>query len=95
MKKHLRRVIVSLCTLLSVLYSWAQSNPYKVELAQILPPSPEAFAFVKAGVGNVNMSTGAATASIPLYTIKVRDLAFPLSLSYSTHYQDLLRLPNL
>jgi len=56
----------------------------KVEMPQFLPASPEPSAFVKAGVGNVNMSTGAATASIPLYTIKLKNYSFPISLSYST-----------
>jgi len=55
-----------------------------VELPQLLPASPEPSALVKAGVANVNMSTGAATASIPLYNIKIRDYTFPVSLSYST-----------
>lgn len=41
-------------------------------------------AFVKQGVGNVNLSTGAATARIPLYEIKIKDFTFPIYLAYST-----------
>lgn len=61
-----------------------QTQIDKVLLPQILPPSPEPTAFMKAGLGNANLSTGAATASIPLYTIKLKDFTFPISLSYST-----------
>ena len=68
----------------SVLHSSAQTTTQKIELPKILPASPEATAFVKAGLGVANLSTGADTANIPLYTIKVRDFTFPISLSYST-----------
>ncbi len=53
-------------------------------LPQLLPASPEPTAFVKAGVGNVNMSTGAATANIPLYTISMKNFSYPISLGYAT-----------
>jgi len=59
-------------------------NPFSVSLPQLLPASPEVTSFVKAGVENVNMSTGAASAQIPLYTIKLGDYSFPISLSYSS-----------
>ena len=58
-------------------------STYNIDLPQLLPASPEPSAFVKAGVGNVNLATGAATANIPLYSIKIKDFTFPLSLSYS------------
>ncbi|MBS1506685.1 MAG: hypothetical protein JSS79_08570 [Bacteroidetes bacterium] len=63
---------------------FAQSSPYTVNLPQLLPASPEPSAFVKSGVANTNMSTGAVNANIPLYTIKIKDFSFPISLSYST-----------
>lgn len=59
-------------------------TPVNAPLPQMLPASPEPSAFVKASVGNANMATGAVSASIPLYTIKIRDFSFPLSISYST-----------
>ncbi|WP_143305727.1 DUF5977 domain-containing protein [Chitinophaga vietnamensis] len=55
-----------------------------VGLPQLIPASPEPSAFVKSGVANVNMSTGALSASIPLYDIKIKDFTFPIALSYST-----------
>jgi YD repeat-containing protein len=56
----------------------------QTEVPAILPPSPEPFAFVRAGVGSASMSTGAATANIPLYIINLNNFSFPISLSYST-----------
>ncbi|MEI9922007.1 MAG: hypothetical protein WDO14_24910 [Bacteroidota bacterium] len=62
----------------------SQTELDKVLLPKFMPPSPEASAFMKVGFGTNNMSTGAATANIPLYTIKLKDFTFPISLSYST-----------
>lgn len=59
-------------------------SAYNVPLPQILPASPTPAEFVKAGSGSVNMSSGALNASIPLYTVKLRDYSFPISLSYNT-----------
>ena len=81
-----RKTLISLMLLMITLISnvLAQTNPFTADLPVIIPASPDAAAFVKAGVGNANLSTGAATASIPLYTIKLKDFEFPISLSYST-----------
>lgn len=56
----------------------------KLNIPDFLPATPEAMAIVKAGVGNVNLSTGAAAAKIPLYEIKIKDFRFPIFLSYAT-----------
>ncbi|WP_143785976.1 hypothetical protein [Ohtaekwangia koreensis] len=81
----MKNLIVFFITLAFSINSFSQSNSTsQIELPQILPASPEPSAFVKAGVGNVNTSTGAATASIPLYTIKLKDYTFPIALTYST-----------
>lgn len=77
-----RKFVTGLIAVVSIAGASAQSN-YNVQIPQILPASPEATAFIKAGFGNVNMSTGGASANIPLYTIKLRDYTFPISLSYS------------
>src|SRR5690349_6628492 len=80
--KNLRDFIIISVTALST--NLAGQSSFTADLPQLLPSSPEPTAFVKAGVGNSNLSTGAATASIPLYTIKVKDFTFPISVSYST-----------
>ncbi|HEX8060554.1 MAG TPA: hypothetical protein VF473_06435, partial [Cyclobacteriaceae bacterium] len=61
-----------------------QNRLDNVALPKLLPASPEPTAFMRAAFANTNMSTGAASAQVPLYTIKVRDFSFPISLSYST-----------
>lgn len=80
----LKRLLISVIAFGIVRSLFAQTTDYKVQLPQMLPASPEATQFVKAGLGKVSMSTGAANASIPLYTIKMKDFTFPISLSYST-----------
>lgn len=80
----LKKLAASIAALAVITMASAQSGAYEAVLPEILPASPEPASFVKAGVGNSNMSTGAASVNIPLYTIKLRDFSFPLSLSYST-----------
>jgi len=55
-----------------------------INLPELLPASPEASGFVKAGYGSSNMSTGAISVSIPLYTFQIKNFSFPVSLSYSS-----------
>jgi hypothetical protein len=57
----------------------------KVNLPQVIPPSPEATAIAKGGQLSVGMFTGAPSASIPLYEIKLRNLSIPISLNYSSN----------
>jgi hypothetical protein len=61
----------------------AQSSPAPDPvLPKILPETPTAAGLIKAGMGEVNKSTGAATASLPLYTLKCGNYTLPISLSY-------------
>jgi|GEM_PF-1062944 len=57
---------------------------FNTNLPDILPPSPEVANLTKAGIGAVDQSTGAINASIPLYTLKVKEITFPISLSYNS-----------
>ncbi len=52
------------------------------QLANITPPSPDSKAFQKYGDIPVSAYTGVPNISIPLYTIKSRDITVPISLSY-------------
>ena len=45
--------------------------------------SPEAAAFMKYGEESVNEYTGTANISIPLYTVKCKDIEIPLVLNYN------------
>lgn len=57
----------------------------KVNLPQLIPPSPEAFSISKGGQLSVGMFTGAPSASIPLYDFKLRNLSIPITLNYSSN----------
>ncbi|RFM25830.1 hypothetical protein DXN05_22995 [Deminuibacter soli] len=64
--------------------SSGSGGPFQVAIPELLPASPDATAFVKEGIGNVNLSTGAIGTRIPLYEIKLGKFSFPISLSYSS-----------
>jgi hypothetical protein len=48
----------------------------------VLPTTPEAAAFSKYGEYSVNAYTGQVNIGIPIYTIKGKDVQFPINLSY-------------
>lgn len=54
-----------------------------LELPNVTPPSPEAFAFTKYSSG-ISEFTGKANVSIPLYTYTAGKLQLPISLSYTS-----------
>ncbi|QEC79535.1 hypothetical protein [Mucilaginibacter ginsenosidivorax] len=62
--------------------------PFKTSLAQaptlakVVPPSPNMQAFQKYGNIPISNYTGLPNISIPVYTIKFRDISYPISLSY-------------
>jgi YD repeat-containing protein len=60
-------------------YAQATNGP---QLPNILPPSPTIAALGKYVEVPVSLYTGVPTISIPLYEIKSRDIAVPISLSY-------------
>lgn len=51
-------------------------------MPQIIPPSPDATSIGKFGDIPVGTYTGIPNISVPLYTINVRDITLPISLSY-------------
>jgi len=55
---------------------------YGQQLPTIIPPSPEAQAFMRYGEIPVDYSTGVPRIEVPIYTIKSRKLELPISLSY-------------
>src|SRR5258707_10228123 len=76
--------LLAVLLFLSIFSAHAQNSSVATPLPTILPSSPEPTAFVKAGVGIVNLSTGIASANIDLFDIKLRNFTYPVSLSYST-----------
>jgi hypothetical protein len=59
----------------------AQGDPPSV-LPPVIPPSPNAASFAKYGNIPISPYTGVPKIDIPLYTISVRDIQVPVSLSY-------------
>lgn len=51
-------------------------------LTNFIPPSPEVQAFQKYGDIPVSLYNGIPNISIPMYTVKFRDISVPISLSY-------------
>jgi len=51
-------------------------------LTNVIPPSPDAMAMQKYGDVPVSKYTGIPDISIPLYTVKFRDITLPISVSY-------------
>jgi len=49
----------------------------------VIPPSPTASAMQQYGNTNVGLYTGAVNVSIPIHTIKLKELNFPIALNYS------------
>jgi hypothetical protein len=64
-----------------VIICWSQSPA----LPSILPASPEPTALAKAGNIDVSLSSGMATASIPLYEMKIGKYSLPLSVNYGAN----------
>ncbi|WP_163409598.1 hypothetical protein [Flavobacterium ajazii] len=60
--------------------SQAQLNP---KLPEIISASPEASALGQYGSTPINLSSGQLNISIPIYTIKVGEFEYPLTLSYN------------
>jgi hypothetical protein len=54
------------------------------DLPNYFPVSPNAASFAKQGVYPVDYSTGKLNVSVPIYTIKTKELTVPISLSYNT-----------
>ncbi|CAH0336532.1 hypothetical protein FVB9288_02238 [Flavobacterium sp. CECT 9288] len=54
------------------------------DLPNYFPVSPNAASFAKQGLYPVDYSTGKLNVSIPIYTIKTKELTVPISLSYNT-----------
>jgi YD repeat-containing protein len=62
---------------------YSQANgPYST-MQRVMPPTPEAMAINKVGFSDVNLYTGKASYSIPIYTITQNGISFPISLSYT------------
>ncbi|GHV18742.1 hypothetical protein FACS1894179_10860 [Bacteroidia bacterium] len=55
----------------------------KINAPEIIPPSPHVRNFLKYGEIPVSNYTGVPNINIPIHTIQLKDLTFPISLSYN------------
>ncbi len=58
------------------------ANAQAPQLVKLTPPSPNVTAFQKYGDIPISAYTGIPNISIPIYTVKFRDISIPISLSY-------------
>ena len=58
------------------------TNAQAPQLVKLTPPSPGVAAFQKYGDIPVSAYTGVPSISIPIYSVKFRDISVPISLSY-------------
>ncbi len=54
------------------------------KIPQVLPPSPESAGIIRNSLGSANLSTGAISASVPLFTLPVNGFSWPVAVSYSS-----------
>lgn len=62
---------------------FSQNDTPYVTTQRIIPPSPEAVSLGRVGFSNVNLYTGKASYSLPIYTISQNGISFPIALSYT------------
>jgi YD repeat-containing protein len=72
-------VLITMCYFTIVLVN-AQTE---VELPNVIPPSLNAQTFLKYGEFPVSNYTGVPYITIPIYTIKLKDISVPISISYN------------
>jgi YD repeat-containing protein len=71
-----------LLLLMLVLQTNINAQAPSIQTPTIIPPSPQAQAFMRYGEIPVDYSTGVPSISIPLYTVKEKKLELPISISY-------------
>ncbi|QKJ31067.1 hypothetical protein HQ865_15325 [Mucilaginibacter mali] len=75
--------IIALILLLKTASVLAQHDPTNYIKPQLVPASPTAANLGKYGDVPVNMSTGMANVSVPIFTVQGQDISLPISLSYN------------
>lgn len=87
MKRKIRHLLSSLFVLINLtMHAIAQNNTSTRFFAPIMSPSPAAASLGKYGDLPIDLSTGAATASIPLYNLNIRNnYEIKFGLNYSSN----------
>lgn len=84
--KLLLRSVFCVSLLASAAAVFAQTEPTSAfdKMVDVLSPAPNAAAIIKYGDATLNRNTGAATISIPLYSLKGTKIGTAVSLGYSS-----------
>ena len=75
-----KKIVTILISVLSATLAFSQTG---AEMPNIIPPSPNAQTFLKYGEFPVSNYTGVPDITIPIYTIKLKDLSIPIGISYN------------
>lgn len=81
-KLRLVRCVLLQLGLIMSLYSMGQIGPPPVLTTTFIPPSPDVASLGKFGNIPVGLHTGVPQISVPIHTIKNKDIEFPISLDY-------------
>lgn len=81
----MKRMKITLLTTLfiGILTNAVSQSASNMELPKVMPPSPEVAAIGKYGDMPMGYATGTPVIDIPIYTLKVKDIQVPVSLSYN------------
>lgn len=78
-----KRIFIFLQVYFLSVLGYSQTTPPYSTLQRVIPPSPEAISIARVGFSDVNLYTGKASYSLPIYTISQNGISFPISLSYT------------
>ena len=69
--------------LITTVHCYSQSDPPYSTLQRVIPATPEAMSLGQVGFSDINLYTGKANYSLPIYTVTQNGISFPITLSYT------------
>lgn len=81
MNEMKRRINITILLSTLILNCFSQTD--KIKMADVIPPSPHVRNFLKYGETPVSNYTGVPSIEIPIHTIQLKDITFPINISYN------------
>jgi YD repeat-containing protein len=84
----MKKTIISLAVLIAGMgqfYAQQQPSNGNTNIANIIPPSPTAYALGNYGNVPVGLFTGTANVSVPLFTYETENIEMPINMSYGSN----------
>lgn len=79
----MKKTILFLCLSVAVFSAYTQENEIpQLASLKITPPTPEAAALIRFVEYPVSYCTGGPEITVPLYSVKSREISFPVTLNY-------------